>query len=67
MLYVHEDNIKNKIESDYKGLKNELSIFYNEKYKNFREDMESIIFEDGQINDFIEGNNTITPFSRLIR
>ena len=62
MLYVHEDNIKNKIESDYKGLKNELSIFYNEKYKNFREDMESIIFEDGQINDFIEAAEIINRY-----
>lgn len=62
LLYIHENNIKSKISSNYKNLKQVLEKFYETNYKTFRQDMENIMFEDGQIVDFIRAAEVVNNY-----
>lgn len=42
MLYIHENNFKNKIENNYKGKGIEIKSFYNDVYIKYREELESL-------------------------
>jgi len=44
MLYVHENNLKNKINSNYNGLKSEILDFYEKEYLPMRNYIFSLVF-----------------------
>ncbi|MBQ6623141.1 MAG: Bpu10I family restriction endonuclease [Mogibacterium sp.] len=62
MLYIHESNIKNKIDSNYKNLSDELSRFYNEEYLPFRESIQTLRFADGDNDSFREATELINGY-----
>ena len=54
MLYIHESNIQNKINSNYGGLVEELTAFYNDEYIPMRNEMRRLLFMDGSLETFEE-------------
>lgn len=66
MLYVHENNIKNKINTNYKGKKQELEEFYNEKYLKMRNDLNKIAFAKDDQNAFMQATKIINDYRVLL-
>lgn len=46
MLYIHENNLKNKIITNYNGLRPEIEVFYNEKYLPMRNKILALEFSE---------------------
>ncbi len=46
MLYIHENNLLNKISSNYKGFCDEIEEFYYNKYMPAREELEELSFSE---------------------
>lgn len=63
MLYVHQNNILSKIDSDYHGKKDQIFEFYK-KYLAFREKMESFTFDENHKSDFIEATELINSYRK---
>lgn len=53
MLYIHENNLKNKINTNYHGLKEQLEKFYNDKYMEMRSKVDELVFNIEQKKNFI--------------
>lgn len=62
MLYVHENNLLNKIRSNYNGLKLEIQNFYNEKYLPMRESITSLTFSNSSKDDFIKATSIFNAY-----
>lgn len=62
MLYVHEDNLLNKINSDYNGLKEELKKFYKEEYISYKDKLNSLNFASEDMNIFEEASRLINEY-----
>lgn len=52
MLYAHENNIRNKIATNYKGKAREIQEFYNTKYLPMRESVQELNFTENNLHDF---------------
>ena len=50
MLFVHENNLQNKIRSDYKGQGTSIQQFYDETYKPVHDQLMKISFAKGNDN-----------------
>jgi len=52
MLYIHENNIKNKIDSNYNKKRAQIQEFYTTEYLKFRRKIEQLDFESKDIEIF---------------
>lgn len=52
MLFIHEDNIKNKINSNYKGRAKELQEFYDNQYIKMRKKLLGLDLSKDSFNEF---------------
>ena len=52
ILYIHAKNLKSKIQKNYNGVGAEIENFYQETYKKYRKQLESLNFESKDINEF---------------
>ena len=62
MLYIHENNLKNKISSNYNGLKVEIENFYIEKYLPMRSSILALEFSDLQRANFSVATNIFNNY-----
>lgn len=62
MLYIHENNLKNKIRNNYNGLKTEIENFYNEKYLPMRNKVLSLEFSNSSKENFVVATNTFNDY-----
>lgn len=62
MLYIHESNLKSKIDANYKNLSRELSHFYEYNYQPFRDAMHAIRFADGDHSSFVEAAKILNDY-----
>ncbi len=66
MLYIHENNLLNKISSDYKGHGERIKKFYENKYLPVREALESLCFSEANIGDFKKAADIINKYYKEI-
>lgn len=52
MLYIHENNLLNKIRTNYNGLKSQLQNFYNSVYLPMRNQVSRLVFDEAHRGDF---------------
>ena len=62
MLYIHESNLKSKIDQDYKNIGEEIRKFYEEKYKIFRHKLESLDYASKDHDVFKEAAKLIDEY-----
>lgn len=62
MLYIHENNLLNKIKGNYNGLKSEIEIFYNEKYIPMRNSVFALEFSDSSKDNFAIATNIFNNY-----
>lgn len=61
-MYVHENNLKNKIKNDYKGLKKELDEFYKTIYLPMRENVLALDFSTDDKENFQLATNLFNEY-----
>ena len=66
MLYIHEDNFKTKIKSNYNGVGKEIEKFYKEIYLPTREKIEKLEFSNKHIENFRIVTNIFNEYSSKI-
>lgn len=66
MIYVHKNNLLNKIASDYKGYSREISDFYNNHYLPTKKSLEEISFSAEDKNAFCKAANLINDYYNKI-
>lgn len=66
MQYIHENNLLNKISSNYKGLKNEINIFYKNKYLPVKNTLNSLSFSKSNISAFTTATKIINDYYKEI-
>lgn len=52
MLFIHEDNLKNKIKSNYKGKGSVIQKFYDDEYLKMREKLMNLSFARKRMDEF---------------
>ena len=62
MKFVHEDNIKNKIKTNYNGYRDEFVAFYNDVYMVTRNKLLSLDYAKDNDEVFIEATNLINEY-----
>lgn len=62
MLYVHENNFKTKIKSNYNGKSVEISDFYNNEYLPMRNKINSLDFNSGNLQTFEDATKTFNDY-----
>lgn len=62
MKFVHENNILNKIELDYKGLKNKLKSFHKNEYSEMRRKLSEISFNSLKPTEFEKASKIIDSY-----
>jgi len=62
MLYIHENNLKNKIISNYNGLKTELELFYKTEYIPMRDKILNLEFSDTCKDNFKIATNIFNEY-----
>ena len=62
MLYIHESNLNNKINSNYNNKGDEIKGFYVVVYKKYREQLESLNYASKDINVFREAARLIDEY-----
>lgn len=62
MLYVHEKNLLNKINTNYKGRGNEIHDFYENKYLPVKALLNNIKFEEGDMEAFEEFADAVNEY-----
>ena len=67
MLYVHENNIETKINTNYKGKKEQLIKFRDEYYIPFKKALILIDFSKPGIEDFIKAAEIINEYDYQLR
>ena len=63
MIFVHEKNINNKIETNYHGLGNDINDFYLKQYLPFRHQLSKIAFEETNRNSFVAATTLFNQYS----
>ena len=64
-MYVHENNIDNKINRNYGGHKNELQEFKNNTYLPMRNNIESLDLSNGK-ETFVKANDEMGLSKKII-
>lgn len=62
MLYIHESNLKSKINSNYNNKGEEIKKFYEEIYVKYREQLESLNYVSKDINIFKRASQLIDEY-----
>lgn len=62
MLYIHENNLLNKIRTNYNGLRNELQNFYDAVYLPMRSRMMALTFDEEHRGDFDTATNICNAY-----
>lgn len=62
MLYAHENNLKNKINSNYHKKGEEIKTFYEEVYLKYREQLESLDYLSEDISVFKEATRLMEEY-----
>ena len=67
MLYVHENNLKNKINTNYNGLKSEILDFYTKEYLPMRNSVLDLVFSADNKENFKKATDIFnTYYSKLL-
>lgn len=66
MLYVHENNLLNKIASNYKSHGVAIKEFYDQKYLSVRSELESLSFSEDDITAFQKAADIINKYYKEI-
>ncbi len=66
MLYVHENNLLNKISSNYKGCGAKIKDFYEKKYLPVRSALETLSFKEKNKNAFEKAAKIINEYYKEI-
>jgi len=64
VLYIHENNLLNKISTDYNGRGKEIEEFYNKNYRQMRKAMESLAFSESNLSAFDDAASIINKYYR---
>lgn len=62
MLYIHENNLKTKISSNYNGIGSEIEKFYNDVYLKYRTKLENIDYSTKDIGVYSEAAKLIDEY-----
>ena len=62
MLYIHESNLKTKIQSNYNNVGKEIEEFYNNVYLKYRAKLEALDYSSKDINVFREAAKLIDEY-----
>ena len=62
MLYIHENNLKSKMEQNYKNIGGQIRKFYDNVYKIYREELESLNYASKDITVFEEAAKLIDEY-----
>lgn len=62
MLYIHENNLRKKIDSNYNKKGEKIKDFYEETYLKYREQLESLNYSSKDINVFKKAAQTIDEY-----
>ena len=66
MLYIHENNLLNKISSNYKGCGNKINEFYLKKYLPVRRALEALSFSEKDRTAFVKAAKIINEYYKEI-
>ena len=64
MIYIHESNFKNKVESNYKGIGEKINEFYLETYMKTKMMLLDIDFSKNDDETFRKATNIINDYYR---
>ncbi|HHU63509.1 MAG TPA: Bpu10I family restriction endonuclease [Clostridiales bacterium] len=62
MIFMHENNLLTKIQTNYKGIGRKIEEFYNQKYKPIREKLLSFTFTVDNHTDFINATRIFNDY-----
>lgn len=62
MLYIHESNLRNKINSNYKNVGSEIEKFYHDVYVGYRNQLKSLDYASKDINIFRKAARLIDDY-----
>lgn len=62
MLFVHENNLKNKINGNYNGKGKEINDFYNNIYLDYKNNLLSIDYSKENIDDFSKATGLMDEY-----
>ena len=66
LLYVHESNIKNKVDTNYNGIGSLIQGFYNNEYIPMRQNILSLSFDDAHKQNFKIATNMFTKYYKKL-
>jgi len=62
MIYIHENNLLNKIRKNYNGKREEIEKFYNDVYLEYRHQLENLDYTSKDINVFKKAAKLIDKY-----
>ena len=62
MLYIHESNLRNKINSNYKNVGHEINKFYQNVYVNYRNQLKSLDYASKNIEVFKKASRLMDDY-----
>lgn len=66
MLYIHENNFKNKIHNNYKGVGEQIKIFYEEVYLDTKMKLLAFNFANNDKNTFKDATKVINDYYKKL-